>query len=277
MSNYVNLNFFESIILGLVQGLTEFLPISSSGHLVLAKAVLNIQEAPLLYDIFFHFATVLAVFTLFKNEIIRIIVAFIRGVINAAQGKGWRKNYESDKYLRLAVFIIIGSIPAAFIGLAFESAIKSVFTSEKSVAVFLWITGVILISTMWAFSKAKQVSAGSALLIGIGQAAALLPGISRSGATIAMGLWRGIKPEDAVKFSFFLAIPAILGANILEFSAMSMTVLKNEIWFLLAGGITAYLSGLAAIIILMKIIQRGRFFWFGIYCLIIGAITYVVV
>lgn len=273
----MNLNFFESIILGLVQGLTEFLPISSSGHLVLAKAVLNIQEAPLLYDIFFHFATVLAVFTLYRNDIIKIFFAFIRGILFAAKGKGWRKNYESDKYLRLAVFIIIGSIPAAFIGLAFENVIKNVFTSEKSVAVFLWITGVILISTVLTISKAKQVSAGSAMLIGIGQAAALLPGISRSGATIATGLWLGIKPEDAVKFSFFLAIPAILGANILEFSAISMTVLKNEIWFLLAGGITAYLSGLAAIIILMKIIQRGRFFWFGIYCLIIGAITYVVV
>lgn len=277
MSNYVNLHFFESIILGLVQGLTEFLPISSSGHLVLAKAALNIQKTPLLYDIFFHFATVLAVLTLYRNEIIKIFFAFIRGILFAAQGKGWSKLYKSDKYFRLAVCIILGSIPAAFIGLTFESAIKSVFESPKFVAVFLCITGVILISTLWTIRKAKQVSAGSALLIGVGQAAALLPGISRSGATIATGLWLGIKPEEAVKFSFFLAIPAILGANIQEFSSISMNILKEEIWFLLAGGIVAYLSGLAAIIILMKIIQSGKFFWFGIYCLIIGTITYVVV
>ena len=274
---FLNADFFDSIILGLIQGFTEFLPVSSSGHLVLAKAALNIRDTPLIYDIFFHFATVLAICTLFRNELARIISAFAGYIFRTIRRKGRRDLNTPDKDAGLALFIIVGSIPAALVGFILDDSLRDFFTSPKSAAMFLWLTGAILVSTYWSHQKHKHITAGSALLIGFGQAMALLPGVSRSGTTIAAGLWLGIKPEDAVKFSFFLAIPAILGTNILEFSTIPLNLLKNEVWNLLAGGFTAYISGLIAIILLMKTIRRGRFFWFGIYCSVIGTIAYFIV
>jgi len=269
----MDVTYGDSVILGLIQGLTEFLPVSSSGHLVLAKNILSVPDMPLTFDIFFHFATLLAVVTLFRGDIVRMIAAFFRGIFTFSRG-GLRSAYTQDRDFRLAVFVIAGTAPAACAGFLFRGAITAFFTNPHAVSGFLVVTGLILISTRWSPRSSSDISAGRALLIGCGQALALLPGVSRSGTTIAAALWTGVEPEQAVKFSFFLAIPAILGATAAEALSLPPDVLKSELFLLITGGITAYVSGLLAIILLIRIVMRGRFFWFGVYCIAVGILTY---
>ena len=268
-------DFSDSIILGLIQGLTEFFPVSSSGHLVFAKALLGVGDIPLFYDIFFHFATVLAILTYFKRDIFALVHGLVKYIAIVIGGGKNDADESVAKNARLAFYLIIGSIPAALAGLTFEDYIKSFFTSPGLVAVFLTITGIILLSTIWLKSNEKPVSRISALSIGLMQAFALFPGISRSGITIVTGLWLGIKPLDAVKFSFFLAVPIILGANILEFSSVPLYTINEEILTLLAGGIASYLSGLFAISIVLKLVGKARFHLFGVYCVLAGIIAYI--
>lgn len=268
-------DYSDSIILGLIQGLTEFFPISSSGHLVFTKALLGVGDIPLFYDIFFHFATVLAILTYFKRDIFALTHGLVKYISIVLRGGKNDADESITRNARLAFYIIIGSIPAALAGLTFENYIKSFFTSPGLVAVFLIITGIILLSTVWLKSNEKPVSRVSALLIGLMQSFALFPGISRSGITIVTGLWLGIKPLDAVKFSFFLAVPIILGANILEFSSVPINTVNEEMLTLLAGGIASYFSGIFAIAIVLKIVRNTRFYLFGVYCVLAGIIAYI--
>jgi len=270
-------DFSDSIILGLIQGLTEFLPISSSGHLVFTKALLGVGDLPLFYDILFHFSTVLAIVTFFKRDIFDLIQGLIKYSVNVIGGSKNDLDVNIVKNAHLAFYLMIATIPAAVTGLALEDYIKSFFASPGSVAVFLIITGLILLSTYWLKSTEKPLSGILALLIGIMQSFALFPGISRSGITIVTGLWLGIKPLEAVKFSFLLAVPIILGATILEFSSIPLNTLNEEYFTLLAGGIASYLSGLFAISIVLKLVRKARFHLFGVYCVLAGIIAYIAV
>ncbi len=264
--------YIDSFILGLVQGLTEFLPISSSGHLVLAKEILNVNNIPLTFDIFFHFATLLAVLTWFRADITNIMRSFCSegaGVFRGAGFSGFRSNAD----IRIVFYIVIGTIPAALAGLLFKDRIEELFNAPVIVSYLLIITGLVLLSTRWCESGSKEISHRNAIIIGIVQAFSLLPGISRSGTTITAGLWTGVKPELSAKFSFYLAIPAILGAVILEFSSTPFQEIQANLLLLLTGGIAAYISGYFAISLIMKVIIRGKFFFFGVYCLITGIIS----
>ncbi|MFC1564303.1 undecaprenyl-diphosphate phosphatase [candidate division KSB1 bacterium] len=265
----------DSIILGLVQGLTEFLPVSSSGHLVVMKNLLDITEAPLMFDIFFHFATLLSICTVFRSDIKRIILSLINLMKSLPDSGAKRKESFETNEIKLVYNLIAGTIPAVIAGLLFKDRIEQFFSSTSAVAAAFLITGLVLLTTKIVKVKDEKLTVKRSVIIGIFQAAALFPGISRSGTTITSGMWTGIRPEEAVKFSFFLAIPAILGANILEFSGLSLEFLKQEILLLAVGGIAAYVSGLAAIKIVMKLIQTGRFFIFGIYCILLGIITFI--
>ncbi len=271
MVNGLSDNFIYSLLLGVLQGITEFLPISSSGHLLLAKYLFGIQDMPLLYDVFFHFATVLAVCTLYRKDLTNIAKDLIQFLL---QNIGFRRSetVQSDinSGTRLCILLIIGTLPAAFVGGFYADYFRNIFSNPNAALIYLIITGVVLISTIWVPRGKKILTVLSSLLIGVVQSFALFPGISRSGITISAGLWLGIKPEEAVKYSFLLSVPVILGANILEFSNVSMQVLQNHIWYLIAGGITAYISGLIAIVLVLKVIKMGRFFWFGVYCLLVG-------
>jgi len=269
----MDFTYSDSILLGLVQGLTEFLPISSSGHLVLAKQVLSVSDVPITYDIFFHFATLLAVLTWFFKDIVILVIAFFHGLNSILRGPGWKQIYSTDTGVRLIAAILIGTIPAVFVGLLLKDTIEDLFTDPSAVSVFLLITGFILLSTRWTKKGTGDVSIRKALIIGCGQALALFPGISRSGTTITAGLWSGIRPEKAAKFSFLLAIPAIFGAAVLEFSSVSAEMLKSEAFLLLSGGFAAYISGLIAISVVMRIVEQGKFFWFGIYCIFIAVVS----
>ncbi|MFC1556258.1 undecaprenyl-diphosphate phosphatase [candidate division KSB1 bacterium] len=265
----------SGILLGLIQGLTEFLPVSSSGHLVLGREILGIaalnDSFVLTFDVFVHCATLLAVVTYFHKDLITIITGFFRILPKAFESGVKKEVYLESPELRLVGYIVVGTIPAAIAGLAFKDRIEGLFSSPGSAAGFLIVTGIILISTRWIKNICIDLNMPKTVIIGIAQAFALIPGISRSGSTISAGLWLKVRPETAAKFSFFLAIPAILGAAVLEFSSVQGDILWDNLSVLMAGGVTAFISGLIAIGILMKIIERGRFFWFGLYCISAGS------
>jgi len=261
------LDFITSIILGALQGLTEFLPISSSGHLVLAERILGGKASTgLIFEVLVHFATMVSVVIFFRKKIWRMILSLI-------------PPYTQDKIpaLKLTAIIIIGTIPAAAIGLAFENYIESAFGSAQIASIMLLITGIILLSTRLIKPGGDSPGFKTGLLIGIAQSAALMPGISRSGTTIAAGMYLKLAPSEAAEFSFLLSLPAVFGATLLKsFDLVSLPMANAAIGPYIAGAITAFIVGYLSIAWLMRIIKQGKFFFFGIYCLLIGFLGLVI-
>lgn len=242
----------KTVILGIVQGLTEFLPVSSSGHLAILEKLFGIRE-PVTLAVFLHFGTLVAILVFFRRPLIELVSGVFKG------------ERESLSYL---IKIVIGSIPIAVFAILFESWITSTFTNMKLVAILLGITGTVVLLTGITRKKQQQIELMSAILIGIGQMFAILPGISRSGMTISAGIFYGVEPERAFRFSFLLSIPAVLGANIFE--------LKNVHNFsnfpeLLVGMVFSFVSGFVALKILRSTVYR-RFYLFGPYCLIVSMV-----
>ena len=255
------MSIWQAFVLGILQGLTEFLPVSSSGHLVIGEHFLGIEEPELIFNVAVHFATVIAVVIFFRRELVKIILSL------------FRKNDPDGR--RMALFLIIGTIPAAIAGIGFKSFYERLFESAFVAAIMLLVTGLILISTVKVKKSAKQmwnIKWPAVIVIGAAQALAIFPGISRSGATIAAALHLGISRKDAARFSFLLALPAIFGATI--FQARDIAGLQNgDIMVLLAGMISAGLVGYLAVAIMLKIVSRGKLYYFGFYCLLAGILT----
>lgn len=251
------------IILAVVQGLTEFLPVSSSGHLVVLQKIFGFSQAPVLFDILLHVGTLGA-----------IIFYFRRGLAQIVSGLA-QKNKESVNTLWL---VVLGTIPAALIGWFFEKQITSAFDSLQTVGLAYIFSAFLLLSTKWVkkpnrhFNQLKWLDA---LFVGIFQAAAILPGISRSGSTIVSGLWKGLSQETAFTFSFYLAIPAILGALVLKSSEILIYSSVELVWGL-AGMIIAGVVGFFSLGILVRVLKSARFFWFGVYCFVLGIILLLV-
>ena len=261
------MDYITGIILGALQGLTEFLPISSSGHLVLAERVLGGKASTgLIFEVMVHFATMVSVVIFFREKIWRMILSLI-------------PPYTPDKIpaLKLVGIIIIGTVPAAVVGLAFENYIESAFGSTGIVSIMLLITGMILLSTRFIKPDANQPGFKTGLFIGIAQSAALMPGISRSGTTIAAGLHLKLAPSEAAEFSFLLSLPAVFGATLLKsFDLVASPITGEAIGPYIVGAITAFIIGYLSIAWLMRIIKQGKFFFFGIYCLLIGFLGLVI-
>ncbi|MFN4218797.1 MAG: undecaprenyl-diphosphatase UppP [Candidatus Bipolaricaulia bacterium] len=253
------------LLLGLLQGLTEFLPISSSGHLALAEQLFHVQKPGIVFDIFVHFGTVLSVLWVFRYRIARLVLApFRRG-----------------EDLRLVGMLIVGSIPTGILGLALDSVAEAAFVRSWAVGLGLLVTaGALFFVERRGSASAKsleQLSWREALWVGLAQGIAVLPGISRSGSTIAMGLFLGLRRTDAAEFSFLLFIPAILGATLLKLGeALSDPGAHSALWgSYLAGTIVAFLSGVVAIRFLMKFLRERRLTPFALYCLILGMLALV--
>ncbi|MBN1479149.1 undecaprenyl-diphosphate phosphatase [candidate division KSB1 bacterium] len=263
----------KAVILGIVQGLTEFLPVSSSGHLVLGKHFLGLQEQGIEFEVFVHFGTLLAVLTIFRKEIFNLIMAFFKLFSPKVFSAGLDNYYRKSLDFRLLVYIIIATIPAAVIGLTFEDKIETAFHSPRFACSMLIITAVILFLTLFAKKGTAPLSLRNTLIIGIAQACAILPGISRSGSTISAGLYQNISGKEAARFSFLLAIPAILGATMIKAIEISVSGIGSDMLMVLAAGmIAAYVSGFVAIESLIAIVGRGKLYWFAPYCLIIGVL-----
>ncbi len=235
------MTLFDAIILGIIQGVTEFLPISSSGHLVLGQALLGVDSPGNVVEVVTHLGTLLSVIWVFWKDLSSILISF--------------QNQDTQKYI---LFLIMGTLPAVIIGLAARDMITDLFDSIPMVAGSLIFTGIILLLT--------------GLLIGLTQAFAMIPGISRSGMTISTGLALGLSGKDAAKFSFLLAIPVIAGAGLL-------TVLDTQPGIimmpqLLLAFFSAFIVGTISLKWLLGLLERGKFHRFGYYCIMVGLITY---
>lgn len=253
----------EAIIMGLVQGLTEFLPISSSGHLVIAKQLLGgVKEPGILFEIMLHFGTLLAVLVFFRKEIASILCSLIP---SSGMEEAKRKSQQG-----FALAVIVGTVPTVVIALLFKDTFEELFNSVRTVSFMLLITGVVLyLSDKVKKTSRETVRLRDALLIGTIQGLAIIPGISRSGSTIATGLFGGLKAETAATYSFLLSIPAILGAVVLH--AGDLTSFDNSnILPYTAGVITAAISGFLSIKVLMKIVAGRKLRFFAFYCWTVG-------
>jgi undecaprenyl-diphosphatase len=260
----------DAVLLAVLQGLTEFLPVSSSGHLVLAQQLLNLHNPQIVsFDVFVHFGTLVSVVIVFWNDIVEILHSFIKA-LKTFKAKEEHKKTES---FHLGIAIIIGSIPAGVIGLAFHHQIEEIFSDPKFVAMNIVITGLILFLTRLAKPKrGKKVSIPSSIIIGLAQMVAILPGISRSGLTMSAALFLKISPVQAARFSFLLSVPVIAGAALLE--TYKLAVYGTTIGFLqiLIGITISAVAGYAAIKLLLRIMEKGKFSLFAFYCLTIGII-----
>jgi len=267
------LNILQSIVLGLIQGITEFFPISSSGHLVIIPYFSGWDYPPLYFTVTVHFATLLAVLTVLYRDAWRIIKGFTLGLFK----RKWRKS----KDFKMGLYIIIATVPAVFMGLFLDEFIESIFSKPLVVAVFLLVTAFILWGGEYRGRKVKQkksLTYLSSIASGIGQAFAVFPGISRAGATISFARFFGIRREEAVRFSFLLSIPIILGSFVFELSRSTGTVLsggKNTIWILFAGLVSAYLSGFFAIKYLLYLTKKKNLNIFAVYCICLSIAIFV--
>lgn len=251
------------ILLGVLQGLTEFLPISSSGHLALVEQLLGVHKPGIVFDIFVHMGTVLSVVWVLRGRIVRLVLAPIRG----------------GRDLTLLGMLIVSSIATGIVGLALDTVAEAAFTRSWAVGLGLLATaGMLFIVEREGRAHTKsleQLSWRDALWIGLAQGIAVLPGISRSGSTMAMGLICGLRRTDALEFSFLLFIPAIVGATLLKLGqALSEPAAHGALWgSYLAGTAVAFLSGVIAIRFLLGFVRERRLTPFALYCLIVGLLA----
>jgi undecaprenyl-diphosphatase len=268
------MNIYQAMILGIVQGLTEFLPVSSSGHLVLFQHLFGLTEAELLFDISLHLGTLVAVFIFFRQDIYSMIVSIVRYCRQVLK-TGSLSPAKDDSDLKLALLIITGSVPTAIIGLLFHKIADRLFSSVLIAGSMLILTGIILFFTQFVKNPSKEISLFSlkdSIIIGISQGLAIMPGLSRSGTTIATGLFLGLKHETAAKYSFLLSIPAILGASLLSFSDIAGNT-PVHVKASVAGAFVACVTGYFALRLLFYIVKKGRLHYFSPYCLIIGIVS----
>ncbi|MBN1254178.1 MAG: undecaprenyl-diphosphate phosphatase [Deltaproteobacteria bacterium] len=266
------MNILQALWLGVLQGVTEFLPISSSGHLVLGKAILGVHTEGVAYEVFVHFGTFLAILTIFWKDVWHIAKAVGHAVRHPSPGK-LSLRYQEDPFFRVGILICIGTIPILVVGLFLEHEIEAVFSSPLFVSVALLVTGSFLLGTRWIKSQDTRFGMLRAFVIGLAQAFAILPGISRSGSTIAAGMYAGVERSEAARFSFLLVLPAILGATVLKGAELLHTgIPSQQIMTLFVGTIAAYISGTIALKWLLGVIRRGRLDRFGYYCYALGIV-----
>ncbi len=265
------MHIWYAIVLGIIQGVTEFLPVSSSGHLAVAQIVMGFKEPELVLDIALHVGTLMAVLIVFRQDLLSILT----GVVHLRKSR--MRDGKLDRSLWLLFLIIIGSIPTAIVGFLGQKWFESLFSSLTAVAISFMITGTILWLTRFARNlkgrPVEDMKVIDALSVGFAQGVAIAPGISRSGTTIASGLLLGLDRELAARYSFLLFIPAVTGATLLElphWQASSFSLVA-----VLAGSVTAMLVGYLALRSLLTLIRKGAFHYFSYYCWTIGLLILV--
>ena len=269
------MNILQGIIIGIVQGLTEFLPVSSSAHLVFIQTLLGV-ESDLAFDVFLHLGTLIAVMWYFRADIYQMLKSWWLSIGDILQGR-FRQGFMNDPYKRLAWYVILATIPVGIVGVLFEDAVDSLFAGALYVpAFFLFVTGTILYLSQRMTSgriNYDNITAKEALFMGLGQACAILPGLSRSGTTIAAGLTIGLNKEFAAKFSFILSIPAILGAFVFKLSDLSSALTVNFLP-IFVGFIVTIISGYMAIKWMLDLIQNRNLDIFSYYCWVVSLIVF---
>ncbi|NJB71158.1 undecaprenyl-diphosphatase [Saonia flava] len=257
------MDIIDAIILGIIQGLTEFLPVSSSGHLELGKAILgdsSVPEESLLFTVVLHFATALSTLVVFRKDVWEII----RGLFQ----------FKWNEEMQFSMKIIISMIPAVLIGLFFEEQLEAFFGGDiRFVGFMLIITAVLLYFADKAKDTNKKVSFKNAFLIGISQAIAMLPGISRSGATISTSVLLGVDKTKAARFSFLMVVPLIFGKIAKDIFSGDLTMESGQSVAMGAGFVAAFIAGLVACTWMIQLVKKSKLSYFAIYCLVVGLIA----
>lgn len=257
------MNNLDALLLGIIQGLTEFLPVSSSGHLELGKAILgdtSVPEESLMFTVVVHFATALSTIVVFRKDILEIITGLFK--------------FKWNEETQFSTKIIVSMLPAVIVGLFFEEQLEALFGGNiLLVGCMLIVTAVLL----WLADKAKdtqkKVSFSNAFVIGVSQAIAMIPGISRSGATISTSVLLGNDKNKAARFSFLMVIPLILGKIAKDILGGDLTTEGGNISVLVIGFLAAFIAGLVACTWMIKLVKKSKLSWFAIYCLIVGLIA----
>lgn len=256
------MSWFAALILGLIQGLTEFLPVSSSGHLEIGKAILGIDPVESLsFSIVVHGATVLSTIVVFRNDLWELIIGVSK----------FKWNWET----RYVTMIVVSMIPVLIVGAFFKDYVEQFFDGNLAfVGAMLLVTATLLSFSHYSKKREKEVNFGRALIIGVAQACAVLPGISRSGATIATGLITGVKKEKVARFSFLMVLVPIIGANLMELMDREPTAQSSvSTTALIIGFIAAFISGWAACRWMIKIVSKSKLIYFAAYCVVVGVIA----
>ncbi len=257
------MDYLDSLILGIIQGLTEFLPVSSSGHLELGKSILGDNSLPkesMIFTVVLHFATALSTIVVFIKDIIEIIKELLK--------------FEWNSNTQFIFKIIISMLPAALIGVFFETELESLFSNNiVLVGAMLIITGLLLILADRAQNTSKNVSFKNAFTVGVAQAVAILPGISRSGATISTAVLLGIDKTKAARFSFLMVIPLIFGKIFKDIFSGELSYENAQITSLGIGFIAAFVSGLLACTWMIRLVKNSQLKYFAYYCAVVGIIA----
>jgi undecaprenyl-diphosphatase len=260
-----SLELIKAIILGAVQGLTEFLPVSSSGHLVLGSELLNFQEQGLAFDVFVHLGTLVSVCIVFRKELSAMIMAPFAVLQKRADEK-------LINFFYWDIYVVVATLPAVGVGLFLKDSIAVIFTNVLLVYCMLLVTGLIMVATPYIHERKVKLNCPRALLIGCAQAMAILPGLSRSGSTIFTGMFLGLNREKVARFSFIMSVPAILGAVVLQAGDLLANPPGSESLLLIcAGMLSSAISGYFAIILLLNVIRKNKLQYFGYYCLLLAS------
>ncbi len=257
------MDFIEAIVLGIIQGLTEFLPVSSSGHLELAKTILgdtSVPEESLTFTVVLHFATALSTLVIFRKEVVEIFKGLFQ--------------FKWNEQTQFSLKIIASMFPAVIVGLLFEEQLESFFGGKTLlVGAMLLVTAVLLLLADKAKNTDKKVTFGSAVLIGISQAIAMLPGISRSGATISVSVLLGVDRSKAARFSFLMVVPLIFGKVAKDIMGGEISFSNADVLPMSAGFIAAFVAGLLACTWMITLVKKSKLSYFAIYCAIVGVIA----
>lgn len=250
------MDLIQAIILGIVQGITEWLPISSSGHLVIAQELFGL-DVPLLFDAALHLASLAVLFIVFWKDIVRV-------------GKGLIRLDFKDADFRLGVFVVLASAITGIIGIAFHDFFRSLFSNIKAVGIALLGTGLLLLMTRFIKEREGRITWKNAAIIGLFQGLAIIPGVSRSGATIGSGLLLGIEKETCARFSFLIAIAPIIGANFYELFFGEFSASQVGLMAYLAGMLVTFIAGYVSLKLLLMLVRAQKLWLFSIYCFILG-------
>jgi undecaprenyl-diphosphatase len=270
------MTWWESLLLGLIQGLTEFLPVSSSGHLVLAQHILGISPAEdgVLFEVLVHFGTLLSIVFVYRARIGLLLLGFLRALFRPS---GWSSAYKEKGEFHLGVMILLTMIPTGLMYVLFSDFFESSFAQPRLAAGALLVTGVLLLLTVLRPNPDGPLTGGKSLLVGLAQAMAMIPGISRSGATICTALYLNVSPVRAADFSFLMLIPVVFGATLLKVGEASSVASQANWTYMIMGAAVAFVSGIFAIRLVLEFVRRGKLQYFAIYCFIAGGLGLILI